>query len=186
MRATWDEATEIIAAANAYTAKTYGPDRVFGFSPIPAMSMVSYAAGSRYLSLLGGVCMSFYDWYCDLPPASPADLGRADRRARNRRLVQRRLPDALGLERAADAHAGRAFLYRGALQGTKSAVICPDYSEAAKFGDIWLHAKQGTDAALAMAMGHVILREFHLDRQAEYFEDYCPQVHRHADAGAAG
>jgi nitrate reductase alpha subunit len=24
-----------------------------------------------------------------------------------------------------------------------------------------------------MAMGHVILREFHLDRQAEYFEDYC-------------
>ena len=42
---------------------------------------VSYAAGSRYLSLLGGVCMSFYDWYCDLPPASPADLGRADRRA---------------------------------------------------------------------------------------------------------
>ena len=24
-----------------------------------------------------------------------------------------------------------------------------------------------------MAFGHVILREFHLDRQAEYFEDYC-------------
>ena len=81
VRATWDEVNEIIAAANAYTVKTYGPDRVIGFSPIPAMSMVSYAAGSRYLSLLGGVCMSFYDWYCDLPPASPADLGRADRRA---------------------------------------------------------------------------------------------------------
>ena len=72
---TWDEVTEIIAAANAYTAKTYGPDRVFGFSPIPAMSMVCYAAGSRYLSLIGGVCMSFYDWYCDLPPASPQTWG---------------------------------------------------------------------------------------------------------------
>ncbi|NWG90890.1 MAG: molybdopterin-dependent oxidoreductase, partial [Parvularculaceae bacterium] len=71
VRASWDEVNEIIASANAYTARTYGPDRVFGFSPIPAMSMVSYAAGSRYLSLLGGVCMSFYDWYCDLPPASP-------------------------------------------------------------------------------------------------------------------
>ena len=46
-------------------------------------------------------------------------------------------------------------------------------SEAAKFGDVWLNAKQGTDAALAMAFGHVILREFHLDRQAEYFEEYC-------------
>ena len=68
VRATWDEANEIIAAANAYTAKNLRADRVFGFSPIPAMSMVSYAAGSRYLSLMGGVCMSFYDWYCDLPP----------------------------------------------------------------------------------------------------------------------
>lgn len=75
VRGDWDEVNEIIAAANAYTAKEYGPDRVFGFSPIPAMSMVSYAAGSRYLSLLGGVCMSFYDWYCDLPPASPQTWG---------------------------------------------------------------------------------------------------------------
>src|SRR4029450_262745 len=75
VRATWDEVTEIVAAANAYTAKTYGPDRVIGFSPIPAMSMVSYAAGSRYLSLLGGVCMSFYDWYCDLAAASPHTVG---------------------------------------------------------------------------------------------------------------
>ncbi len=47
IRAIWDEVTEIIAAANAYTAKKYGPDRVLGFSPIPAMSMVSYAAGTR-------------------------------------------------------------------------------------------------------------------------------------------
>src|SRR5690606_31527320 len=47
------------------------------------------------------------------------------------------------------------------------------YSEAAKFADLWLHPKQGTDSALAMAMGHVILREFHLDRQADYFADYA-------------
>ena len=58
MRASWDEVNEIIAAANAYTIKNYGPDRVI-FSPIPAMSMVVYAAGSRYLSLIGGVPLSF-------------------------------------------------------------------------------------------------------------------------------
>src|SRR3546814_3498784 len=33
--------------------------------------------------------------------------------------------------------------------------------------------KQGTDSALAMALGHVVLKEFHVDRQAEYFRDYC-------------
>ncbi len=46
-----------------------------GFSPIPAMSQVSYAAGSRFMSLIGGAIMSFYDWYCDLPPASPEVWG---------------------------------------------------------------------------------------------------------------
>ena len=70
IRADWDTVSELIVAANAHTIKDYGPDRIIGFSPIPAMSMVSYAAGSRYLSLLGGTCLSFYDWYCDLPPAS--------------------------------------------------------------------------------------------------------------------
>ena len=57
VRASWQEAEEIIAAANIYTIKRWGPDRIIGFSPIPAMSMVSYAAGSRYLSLIGGVSM---------------------------------------------------------------------------------------------------------------------------------
>ncbi|GAB5471049.1 MAG: nitrate reductase subunit alpha [Rhodospirillales bacterium] len=172
VRASWSEATEMIAAANAYTAKTYGPDRVFGFSPIPAMSMVSYAAGSRYLSLLGGVCMSFYDWYCDLPPASPMTWGEqtdvpesADwYNAGFLMLWGSNVPQT----RTPDAH----FYTEARYRGTKSAVVSPDYSEAAKFGDIWLNPKQGTDAALALAMGHVILREFHLDRQAAYFEDY--------------
>ncbi|MGR3762183.1 nitrate reductase subunit alpha [Roseobacteraceae bacterium NS-SX3] len=173
VRASWDEATEITAAANAYTARKYGPDRIFGFSPIPAMSMISYAAGSRYLSLLGGVCMSFYDWYCDLPPASPMTWGEqtdvpesADwYNAGYLLLWGSNVPQT----RTPDAH----FYTEARYRGTKSAVICPDYSEAAKFGDVWLNVKQGTDAALAMAFGHVILREFHLDRQAEYFEDYC-------------
>ena len=75
VRAKWDEVTEMIAASNVFTIKEFGPDRIYGFSPIPAMSMVSYAAGSRYMSLIGGVCGSFYDWYCDLPPSSPQVWG---------------------------------------------------------------------------------------------------------------
>jgi len=75
VRASWDEVTEIVAAAHVHTIKRYGPDRVVGFSPIPAMSMASYAAGTRFLSLIGGVILSFYDWYADLPPASPQCFG---------------------------------------------------------------------------------------------------------------
>ena len=74
-RAKWDEVSELIAAASLHTARKYGPDRVMGFSPIPAMSFFSYAAGSRFLQLFGGVNMSFYDWYADLPTSFPEVWG---------------------------------------------------------------------------------------------------------------
>lgn len=172
VRATWDEVTEIVAAANAYTVKTYGPDRVFGFSPIPAMSMVSYAAGARYLQLLGGVCGSFYDWYCDLPPASPQTWGEQTDVAESADWYNSSFLLLWGSNvpqtRTPDAHFYTEARYRGA----KSVVICPDYSEASKFSDLWLPVKQGTDAALAMAFGHVILKEFHVEREVPYFRDY--------------
>ena len=40
-----------------------------------------------------------------------------------------------------------------------------------KFADEWLPAQAGTDAALAMAMGHVILKENYVDQRVEFFED---------------
>ncbi len=172
VRADWNEVTEIIAAANAYTVKTYGPDRVCGFSPIPAMSMVSYAAGARYLSLLGGVCLSFYDWYCDLPPSSPQTWGEQTDVPESADWYNSGFLILWGSNvpqtRTPDAHFYTEARYRGA----KSVVICPDYSEASKFADLWISVKQGTDAALALAMGHVILKEFHVDREVPYFTDY--------------
>ena len=172
IRATWDEVTEIIAAANAHTIKAWGPDRIFGFSPIPAMSMVSYAAGARYLQLIGGVCGSFYDWYCDLPPASPQTWGEQTDVAESADWFNSSFIMLWGSNvpqtRTPDAHFYTEARYRGA----KSVVICPDYSEASKFSDLWLAVKQGTDAALGLAFGHVILKEFHDDRQVPYFREY--------------
>ena len=176
VRATWDEANEMVAAANAYTIKNYGPDRVIGFSPIPAMSMVSYAAGARYLGLIGGVPLSFYDWYCDLPPASPQVWGEqtdvaesADWYNSNYLLVW---GSNVPMTRTPDAHFYTEVRYKG----TKTVAVSADFGEMAKFGDIWLAPKQGTDAALAMAMGHVILKEFHLDNPSPYFTDYVRRL----------
>ncbi|HIM20470.1 MAG TPA: nitrate reductase subunit alpha, partial [Rhodospirillales bacterium] len=143
-----------------------------GFSPIPAMSMVSYAAGTRYLSLIGGTCLSFYDWYCDLPPSSPQVWGEqtdvpesADWYNSNFLILWgSNVPQT----RTPDAH----FYSEARYKGVKSVVITPDFSEASKFADIWLAPKQGTDAALAMAFGHVILKTFHIDNPSEYFLDY--------------
>ena len=175
IRSSWDEANEMIAAANVYTAKTFGPDRIVGFSPIPAMSMVSYAAGSRYLSLIGGVSLSFYDWYCDLPPASPQVWGEQTDVPESADWYNANYIIAWGSNvpqtRTPDAHFFTEVRYKGA----KTVSITPDYAEVSKLTDEWLHPKQGTDAAIAMAFGHVILREFHLDNPSEYFTDYVRQ-----------
>ena len=173
VRSDWDEVNRLIAAANIYTIRKYGPDRIIGFSPIPAMSMVSYAAGSRYLSLLGGVCMSFYDWYCDLPPSSPQTWGEQTDVPESADWYNSSFIMMWGSNvpqtRTPDAHFMTEVRYKGA----KIVTVCPDYSEASKFGDLWLAPRQGTDSALAMAFGHVILKEFHVDQPSDYFTDYA-------------
>lgn len=173
VRSSWEEVDEIVAAANIHTIRKHGPDRVIGFSPIPAMSMVSYAAGSRYLSLIGGVCMSFYDWYCDLPPSSPQVWGEQTDVPESADWYNSSYIIAWGSNvpqtRTPDAH----FFTEVRYKGTKTVAITPDYSEVAKLADLWMHPKQGTDAALAMAMGHVILKEFYFDKRSAYFDDYA-------------
>lgn len=173
IRADWNEVNEIIAASNAYTVKAHGPDRVIGFSPIPAMSMISYSAGARYLSLLGGAMLSFYDWYADLPPASPQTWGEQTDVPESADWYNAHFLMVWGSNvpqtRTPDAH----FLSEVRYKGAKTVVVTPDFSEASKFADLWLDPKQGTDSALALAMGHVILKEFHVERKVEYFDRYC-------------
>jgi nitrate reductase alpha subunit len=58
-------------------------------------------------------------------------------------------------------------------KGQKTVVVSPDYSDHTKFADHWLPVQPGTDGALAMAMGHVILKEFYVERQVPYFVGYA-------------
>ncbi|HLR57308.1 MAG TPA: nitrate reductase subunit alpha [Beutenbergiaceae bacterium] len=172
VRLSWEEVSEIVAAAYVYTVKTYGPDRITGFSPIPAMSMVSFSSGARFHQLIGGSMLSFYDWYADLPPASPQVFGD-----------QTDVPESgdwwdaaylimwgsnVPLTRTPDAHWMAEARYRG----QKVIAVAPDYAENVKFADEWLSPHPGTDAALAMAMGHTILREFYVENSHELFENY--------------
>ena len=155
VRATWAEVSELIAAAHVHTIREYGPDRVVGFSPIPAMSQVSYAAGTRFLSMIGGTILSFYDWYADMPIASPQVFGD-----------QTDVPESgdwwnssyliiwgtnLPITRTPDAH----FMTEARYRGQKVVVVSPDYSDHTKFADDWLPCNPGTDGALAPApTGH--------------------------------
>ncbi|WP_088008266.1 nitrate reductase subunit alpha [Indiicoccus explosivorum] len=173
VRANWRDATLMIASASIHTIRKYGPDRIAGFSPIPAMSMVSYAGGTRFLSLIGGTILSFYDWYADLPPASPQVWGDQTDVPESADWYNTKYFIIWGTNlpqtRTPDAH----FMVESRYNGTKVVGVSPDFAEYEKFADIWLPARAGTDGALAMAMTHVILKEFYADRQVPYFIRYA-------------
>ncbi|UTT65864.1 nitrate reductase subunit alpha [Janibacter sp. CX7] len=172
VRASWEEAVDLISAAHVYTVKRYGPDRIAGFSPIPAMSPVSYSSGSRFHELIGAPMLSFYDWYADLPNASPQMFGD-----------QTDVPESgdwwdagylimwgsnVPLTRTPDAHWMTEARYRG----QKVIAVAPDYAENVKFADEWVAADPGTDGALAMGMGHVLLKEYFVDQEVPFFAEY--------------
>ena len=174
-RADWEEVTKLVAASSLYTIVKYGPDRNVGFSPIPAMSMISHAAGSRFMQLMGGPMLSFYDWYADLPPASPqiwgdqTDVPESSDWFNSSYIIT--WGSNVPMTRTPDAH----FLVEARYKGTKVVSVSPDYAESTTFSDDWLSVRQGTDGAVAMAMGHVILNEFYDKNMTPYFEDYAKQ-----------
>ncbi|NED93480.1 molybdopterin-dependent oxidoreductase, partial [Streptomyces sp. SID11233] len=113
--------------------------------------------------------------YADLPVASPQAFGD-----------QTDVPESgdwwdaayllmwgsnVPVTRTPDAHWMAEARYRG----QKVVVVAPDYADNAKFADEWLHPHPGTDAALALAMGHVLLKEFFVDRSTPFFVDYVTQ-----------
>ncbi|XEO21873.1 nitrate reductase subunit alpha [Buchananella felis] len=190
VRATWEEAMEMLAAAYTYTLKTWGPDRCAGFTVIPAMSMISYGAGARFHQLIGAPMLSFYDWYADLPPASPqvfgdqTDVSEAGDWYNSQFLIM--WGTNLPLTRTPDAH----FMAEARYHGQKVVVVSPDYAENTKFADDWLRVHPGTDAALAEGMAHVVFKEFYVDRSEPMFRDYvtrysdCPFLVRLEEVGA--
>ena len=115
------------------------PGHVDGLATPPA---------SRFTELIGGAMLSFYDWYADLPVASPQMFGD-----------QTDVPESgdwwdagylimwgsnVPLTRTPDAHWMTEARYRG----QKVVVMSPDYAENVKFADEWLPVAPGTDAAL--------------------------------------
>ncbi len=187
-RVDWDEALELISAASVHTVQKYGPDRLIGFSPIPAMSMLSFAAGARFLQLMGGVLLSFYDWYCDLPPAFPEVWGEQTDVAESADWYNSKFTAVmganLGMTRTPDVH----FFSESRHNGTKTVVFSPDFSMVAKYADQWIPVHAGADGAFWMAVTHVILNEWHHGRATPYFIDYVKKftdspflVELHAD-----
>ena len=163
-----------------------GRTAIFGFSPIPAMSMVSYAAGSRYLSLLGGVCMSFYDWYCDLPPASPQTWGEQTDVPESADWFNSGFLILWGSNvpqtRTPDAH----FYTEARYQRRQKRRHLPGLFRSVEIRRSLDVAETGHRCRTRH--GHGPCHPARIPRRSagQIFPGLCPAIHRHADAGAPG
>jgi nitrate reductase alpha subunit len=178
VRSSWDEVNEMIAAANVYTIKnTARPgDGFLAHSshvhgqlrrrqPLPEPDWWRVHELLRLVLRLAAVSSpQIWGEQTDVPES--ADWYNSSYIiAWGSNVPQTRTPDA-------------HFFTEVRYKGTKTVAVTPDYSEVAKLSDIWMKPKQGTDAAVAMAMGHVILKEFFFDKRSAYFDDY---VRRYTD-----
>ncbi|MEU6543096.1 molybdopterin-dependent oxidoreductase [Streptomyces sp. NPDC046859] len=148
-RAGWDEAVELVAAAYVHTLGAYGPDRIAGLFPADA-------PGARFHTLIGAPVL--------VSAASPPGHDWAD--AAYLLVWGGDLP----VTRGADARR----LARARYRGQKVVAIAPDErAPGTRLADEVLHPHPGTDGALALAMGHVVLEEFFVDRATPFFVDHA-------------
>ena len=162
-RATWDEALTLVAGKLLDNVYNHGPDTNTFFSVIPAMSPVSFCAGSRLAHYIGGVFLSFYDWYCDLPPGEPLTWGVQTEACEcadwfnskyivlwGSNISQTRIPDA-------------HFAYEARYNGAKIVCISPDYNSSATHADLYFRINPGTDGILALGVAKLLIDQNLID-----------------------
>ena len=101
--------------------------------------------------------LSFYDWYCDLPPGEPITWGVQTEACEcadwfnakyivmwGSNVVQTRIPDA-------------HFAFEARYNGAKLCVVSPDYNSSAIHADHFLQIQPGTDALLAMGLAKLLI-----------------------------
>lgn len=158
-RASWEEALDMIADKCVDTIKNHAPDCISVFSPGPAVSPVSFSAGTRFAHYIGAHTHTYFDWYADHPTGQTQTCGVQGDTAETADWFNSRYIILWGSNptqtRIPDAH----FLSEAQLNGTKIVSIAPDFNSSAIKVDKWIHPQPGTDGALALAMAHVIIKE---------------------------
>ena len=158
----WDDALEEMADRLLAVRAEHGPEAIIGavssafFSRGAMVALLMRALGSPNWMMnqdLCGGCRALSDKVTGL-----GIVGGEDVENTRCALIVGRNPSA------ADPVQWMA-LKRAKKNGAKFIVIDPAQTPAAKLADIWLRPKPGTDAAIALAMINVIIKENLLDSE---------------------
>jgi complex iron-sulfur molybdoenzyme family reductase subunit alpha len=165
-RATWDEAISLISKKLTDISRKHGSDEVVFFSAIPAYSYVSAGAGYRLCKIMGASGpLSFYDWYCDLPPGEPMTWAVQTEESEEADWKNAKLLIFWGANVAESRLAAAHLLQESKYRGTKIYTIMTDYNATARMGDVFISPKPGTDAAFANGVINYLISSHSFDHE---------------------
>jgi anaerobic selenocysteine-containing dehydrogenase len=155
----WDEVLDRIANEFQRIGDAYGYDSIHVFGQVPGSGYIQKGANYRACAVLGMSHGTSFDFNGDLPMGMPITFGVQNAEHETKDWANSRFLLVVGANpldtRIPDAH----FLFDAADRGARLVVVDPTFSATAAKADTWVQIRPGTDAAFALAMTHVILRD---------------------------
>lgn len=162
---TWDEAFDTIAAKLLDVKKKYGPEsvKVIAASSSHVGLLMGRLMAARFANVwgAGGAFEPKSHWLADMriPAASLLTLGDSGQSHRLQDLLHSKMVIIWGGNPAETYFPDMRFILDAKDRGAKIVVIGPLFDATAAKADQWVPIRPATDAALAMAMIHVIIQE---------------------------
>jgi anaerobic selenocysteine-containing dehydrogenase len=161
-RITWDEALDTIARRLLAVRDTHGPQSVLYYSASGTKGLLN-GVGERFWRLFGGCTTTYGDlcWPAGLE-ATRLTLGTNEHNApwdlANARLI------VLWGKNAAETNVHQmVFVEQALARGAMLVVIDPRRTETAERAALHLQPRPGTDAAIALAVAHVLFERGWVD-----------------------
>ena len=162
-RISWDEALDTIAAKLLEVKEKYGPRsvKIMAASSSHVGILMGRLMAARFANAwgAGGVFEAKSHWLADMrvPAASLLTLGDSGQTHRPRDVVHSKMIIVWGGNPAETHFPNMRFILDAKDKGAKLVVIGPLFDATAAKADRWIAIRPATDAALAMAMIHVII-----------------------------
>ncbi|MBF0627226.1 MAG: molybdopterin-dependent oxidoreductase [Magnetococcales bacterium] len=178
----WDQALDHVAERLQAIMADPGPEAILPFSYGGTMGVIQRRAYARltrragFSGLDGNICYSigWAGWRAGVGLAlgpDPAEMAQSD------------LPILWGINAAATHISLMSHVKQARRQGAQLVVIDPYRNQTARLADLHLPLRPGTDAALAVAMMHVLLDEGLADRAyLQRLTDFDPALENHLAA----
>jgi anaerobic selenocysteine-containing dehydrogenase len=161
--ATWDEALGRVAEGLRAIGERWGWDSIHVFGQVPGSGYIQKGANYRACALLGMTHGTSFDFNGDLPMGMPITFGVQNAEHEAKDWANSRFLLLVGSNpietRIPDVH----FIFDALERGARLVVIDPSFSPTAAKADTHLRIRPGTDAALALALCHVVVRDGLMD-----------------------